>query len=149
MDRKPTVSLTASVEQGLLSILDTGLPIFLVNLAGEVLPAIKAGLYQSALTFCLVVINTLIFQYYYRKQKRWVAVALPVMISTGLAFTMHTLAGSPQPFYSACVVFLLAAGFYTTLGYFSKRFGTISVIGLARMFCQKAVSFIKPCSQRF
>ena len=132
-----TIRLGASFEQGLLGVLDTGLPIFIVNLTGGFIPALKAGLYQSALTFVMVVVNTLIFQMLIRRKHQRAAVVLPVFLTTTMAYGLHLLAASPQPFYSALTVMVMAIWYFVLLGYFQKRFGTISVIGLSRIGLKK------------
>ena len=138
MGKKPSaISLSASIEQGLLGVIDTGLPIFFVNLTGGLMPALKAGLLQSALTFVMVLVNTLIFQFLNRRKSPMAAIGVPVLSTTTMAYAMHSLAASPQPLYSALTVFVIATWYFILLGYFAKRFGTISVIGLGRLALEK------------
>ena len=134
MTKSGRISFLASAEQGLLGVLDTGLPVFLVNLTGGLFPAIVAGIYQSALTFVMVFINTVIFQFFFHRNHRLLSVIVPVTLSTAMALIMHIGVRSPNPVLSALVVFLMAVWYFIFLAYLSDRFGTISVIQLGRIF---------------
>ncbi len=127
-------SLRASIEQGFLGLIDTALPIAIINLTGGMMNAIKAGLIQFFLTFTMIFVNTVIFQYFYTTKKTILAIIIPTLLTTTLSFLIHTVAKSPEPLFSAIAVFIMALWYYLILKVLSDKYNTISITKLWKIF---------------
>ncbi len=122
-----------------MGFFDTGGPIFLVNwLSGTFYQALKAGVLQGFLTFTVVGFNVAFYEYLYgRRTHRIISILLPTTIYAILGFCVHTYFQSPEPLWSAFVLFCFGLWFYTLLSVFKTKAKTISPIELSKMGIRK------------
>ena len=127
-------NLKSSIEHGIFGIFNVGIPIFVVNLTGGFLLALKAAFFQSIFTFFMVTINTSIFQFLHHKKFKYFAIIVPALLTTSLSFLLHYYTNSPEPLFSAILVFIMAIWYFSVLTFFSKKHGTVSVLELGKIF---------------
>ena len=132
------VSLISSIEQGLMGILSTAFPVFLINWMGSTFAlAWIPGLSQALLTFCMVAINTLIFQFLYVKRMKISAIAIPTLLTTSLSYTLHSSINSPEVYLSVLFVFGSAIFYFTILSIAANKHMTISVSNLYNIYYKR------------
>jgi hypothetical protein len=98
--------------------------------SGTVEEAVMAGAFQSLISFVIIGINTGLFEFLSKKYHYVPSILIPVTLTTTISYSFHAYRGTPEPFFSALVVFVLALINYCSLTYLLKKQDTISLFDL-------------------
>lgn len=115
-------------EHAILAFATMGVSTFAVNLfGGSLREAGGAGLVQGALSFGIVGLNTAFFEALQKRFHNVLAVLLPALFNSLLSLVLHHFNQSPQPYATACFVFLTAFLNFSALCYCREAHATISL----------------------
>ena len=98
--------------------------------SGTLEQAAMAGAFQSLISFVIIGVNTGFFEFLSKRYHYIPSIFFPVALTTTISYSFHAYRGTPEPFFSALVVFILALINYCSLTYILKKHSTISLMDL-------------------
>ena len=125
-----------------LGAFNMGVYVFLANLPGGLVPALKAGLIQALLSFLIAGYNIGLFEHLARFNTA-VAIVVPTLVTSSIATIIHYYSGTPELFTTWCVVAGLAIFRFSVLSKINLKYHTIAFGDLYHIFKKKLIREVK------